>query len=103
MRDYVIIWHHINVLICLSKSSVYRERGPSFSLYFKKNKIRLWKYDHGECFSECGAQIGHHVIINTNASVDHDCVQEDFVHISPQAGLAGNVSVGDGLQLEPVR
>ena len=26
-------------------------------------------------------KIGKHCIINTNASIDHDCVLEDFVHI----------------------
>lgn len=28
-------------------------------------------------------EIGKHCIINTNASIDHDCVIQDFVHISP--------------------
>ena len=43
--------------------------------------------------------IGKHCIINTNASVDHDCVVEDFVHISPNSGLAGGVEVGEGSQI----
>lgn len=41
-------------------------------------------------------KIGRHCIINTNASIDHDCVLEDFVHISPNAALAGDVKVGEG-------
>lgn len=40
--------------------------------------------------------IGRGVIINTAASIDHDCVVEDFVHISPGARLAGDVFVGAG-------
>ena len=32
-------------------------------------------------------------IINTCSSVDHNCYIEDFVHISPGAHLAGNVTV----------
>ena len=40
--------------------------------------------------------IGKHCIINTRASVDHECIIEDFVHISPGAVLCGNVSVGEG-------
>lgn len=40
--------------------------------------------------------IGKHCIINTGASVDHDCVVEDFVHLSPQSILCGNVHVGEG-------
>ncbi|GHB31321.1 acetyltransferase [Mongoliitalea lutea] len=40
--------------------------------------------------------IGKHVIVNTSCSIDHDCRLEDFSHISPNATLAGNVSVGKG-------
>lgn len=38
--------------------------------------------------------IGNHCIINTRASVDHDCVLEDFVSIAPGATLGGSVKVG---------
>lgn len=34
-------------------------------------------------------------IINTLASVDHDCQIEEAAHIAPHCGLAGNVSVGE--------
>lgn len=40
-----------------------------------------------------GSIIGKHVIINTRASIDHENIIEDFVHISPGAVLAGNVHV----------
>jgi sugar O-acyltransferase (sialic acid O-acetyltransferase NeuD family) len=43
-----------------------------------------------------GAQIGAHVIINTSASVDHDCTIADFVHIAPGARVGGTVDVRDG-------
>ena len=43
-----------------------------------------------------GVQIGKQCIINTNASIDHDCIIHDFVHISPNAALAGDVEVGEG-------
>lgn len=43
--------------------------------------------------------IGKHCIINTNASVDHDCILEDFVHISPNVALAGDVRVGEGTHI----
>jgi sugar O-acyltransferase (sialic acid O-acetyltransferase NeuD family) len=43
--------------------------------------------------------VGNHVIINTAASVDHDCVVEDFVHVAPGARLAGEVTVGKGCLL----
>jgi sugar O-acyltransferase (sialic acid O-acetyltransferase NeuD family) len=41
------------------------------------------------------ATLGRACILNTGATVDHDCVIEDGVHISPGANLAGNVSVGE--------
>lgn len=40
------------------------------------------------------AKIGKHCIINTAAIVEHDNVLEDYVHISPNATLAGIVTVG---------
>lgn len=43
--------------------------------------------------------IGRHVIINTSASIDHDCIIEDFAHISPNATLCGGVKVGEGTQI----
>ncbi len=41
-------------------------------------------------------RIGNHVIINTGAKVDHDCVLEDYVHIAPGAVLCGSVKIGEG-------
>ena len=40
--------------------------------------------------------IGRHNIINTSATVDHDCFFEDFVHIAPNATLCGGIRVGEG-------
>ena len=40
------------------------------------------------------ATLGDGVIVNTHASVDHDCVVEDYCHIAVGAHLAGNVKVG---------
>ncbi|MDG3042443.1 acetyltransferase [Roseicyclus marinus] len=40
------------------------------------------------------AKLGQGCIINTCASVDHDCVLSDGVHISPGARLGGGVFVG---------
>jgi sugar O-acyltransferase (sialic acid O-acetyltransferase NeuD family) len=45
------------------------------------------------------AVIGRHCIINSNAVVEHDCTIEDYVHISPNAALAGGVFVGEGSQV----
>lgn len=42
------------------------------------------------------ARLGVAVIVNTCASVDHDCVIGDGVHLSPGVHLAGRVTVGRG-------
>lgn len=41
-----------------------------------------------------GSRVGRGCIINTGATVDHDCVLEDFVHVSPGAHVAGSVFIG---------
>lgn len=41
-------------------------------------------------------KIGKHCIINTASVIEHECVIEDFVHISPKASLAGNILVKKG-------
>lgn len=45
---------------------------------------------------QAGVSIGCHCIVNTGASIDHECVIEDYVHISPHSTLCGNVHVGEG-------
>lgn len=45
------------------------------------------------------ARVGMHCIINSGSVIEHDCVLEDYVHISPNASLAGNVTVGEGTQI----
>ncbi len=41
-------------------------------------------------------KIGELGIINTRASIDHDCELGDNVHIAPGVTMAGGVTVGDG-------
>lgn len=48
---------------------------------------------------QSGVTIGNHCIINTSSSVDHDCIAEDFVHISPNSCLCGGISIGEGTQV----
>lgn len=43
--------------------------------------------------------IGKHCIINTSSSIDHDCIIEDFVHISPGVTLCGSVNIEQGTQV----
>jgi sugar O-acyltransferase (sialic acid O-acetyltransferase NeuD family) len=44
-------------------------------------------------------RIGRHCIINTSASIDHDCVLEDYVHVAPNATLCGDVYIGEGAHI----
>jgi len=53
---------------------------------------------HGS-YVQAGAKIGRHGIINTAASVDHDCRLGDYVHVAPQVALCGLVEVGDGSEI----
>lgn len=41
-----------------------------------------------------GTLIGDGVVVNTNSSIDHDCVVEDFCHVSVGASLCGTVKIG---------
>jgi len=46
-----------------------------------------------------GSRIGMNAIVNTAASVDHDCTVGAHVHLAPGAVLSGNVRVGDGTHI----
>lgn len=41
-----------------------------------------------------GCRIGSNTIINTKASVDHDCIVGDHVHIAPGVTLSGGITIG---------
>jgi sugar O-acyltransferase (sialic acid O-acetyltransferase NeuD family) len=43
----------------------------------------------------CSTRIGKGCIINTAATIDHDNIIGDYVHISPGSHLAGTVKVGE--------
>ncbi len=46
-----------------------------------------------------GTFIGKHCILNSNCSVDHDCIIEDYVHVAPNVTLCGGVKVGEGSEI----
>lgn len=43
------------------------------------------------------AQIGRGSIINTNATVEHDCFIQDYVHICPSSAIAGGCKIASGV------
>ena len=46
-----------------------------------------------------GTRIGEHTIINTSASVDHDCELGCFVHVAPGAHVGGHCKMAHGSHL----
>jgi sugar O-acyltransferase (sialic acid O-acetyltransferase NeuD family) len=46
-----------------------------------------------------GSRIGMNTIVNTKASVDHDCLIGNHVHLSPGTTLSGGVHIGDVVHL----
>lgn len=49
---------------------------------------------HGAIVQSCSS-IGQHCIINTKASVGHDAIIHDFVHIASGATVCGGVEIGE--------
>ncbi len=45
---------------------------------------------------QADARIRAHVILNANATVSHDCVLEDYVHLAPGVDLASGVHIETG-------
>ena len=48
---------------------------------------------------QTGSRIGENAIVNTRASVDHDCWVGAHAHIAPGAVLCGDVEVGEGAHI----
>lgn len=51
------------------------------------------------CVLQPGVRIGRNVIVNTRASIDHDCAIDDHVHIAPGSVLSGGVTIGEGAHI----
>ena len=45
------------------------------------------------------AHLGAHVIVNTGATIDHDCAIGDFAHVAPGVHLSGGATIGEGVLL----
>lgn len=51
------------------------------------------------CVIQCGTKLGENCIINTRASVDHDCCIGAHVHVAPGVTISGGVRIGDNVHL----
>lgn len=65
----------------------------------KYAKIGIGSQIFATAVINAGAEIGNHVIVNTGAIIEHDCKVEDFVHLSPNCCLGGEVTVGTGTHI----
>ena len=64
------------------------------SVVAKDTEISEGVYIGKKSVINAGSIVGNCAIINTGAIVEHDCVIEDFSHISPGAIVCGHVKVG---------
>lgn len=53
----------------------------------------------GGAVINCLTSIGDHAIINTNASIDHDCRIGTNVHVAPGAAIGGTCTVGESTMI----
>lgn len=101
----------IKIILSIGNNQIRKEISKSYSNFnyqtlihpsaniSKRTKIDIGTVVMAGVTVNSSVSIGQHCIVNTNASVDHDCVIKDFVHISPNVALAGNVEVGEGTHI----
>lgn len=97
----------ISAVIAIGDNAVRKRIAESFRNICWATLVHPHSWVHGSVKIEEGSvvfagaviqpdtHIGKHTIINTSASVDHDCRIGDFCHIAPGCHLAGGVTVGD--------
>ncbi len=81
----------------------FKAAGYSFSAVIHPSAILARDVQRGEgvqvmagAVVQAGTHLGNNCIINTRASVDHDCRIGDHVHIAPGAILCGGVKISEG-------
>jgi sugar O-acyltransferase (sialic acid O-acetyltransferase NeuD family) len=67
---------------------------PPSAVVARSAEIGAGSILHAGCVIGVEAVLGRCVIVNTLASVDHDCVIGDFAQVAPGAHLAGSVRLG---------
>ena len=48
---------------------------------------------------QTGSVLGDNVVVNTRASIDHDCMIGNHSHIAPGVTLSGGVSIGEACHI----
>lgn len=86
IRKEIVERHHFNYFTAIHHKTVI----SSFALIGEGSVVMPQVVINAE------ATIGKHCILNSGCIIEHDCILSDYVHVSPNASLAGNVSVGEG-------
>lgn len=60
----------------------------------KSSEIALGVVVFAHAVINANSKVGFGCIINTGAIVEHDCILDDCVHVSPNVAMAGGVKVG---------
>lgn len=81
---------------------MFKERGYRFATLIHDSAVIARDVDIGEgaqimagAVLQPSVKVGRNVIVNTRASVDHDCRLEPHVHVAPGSTLCGGVTVGE--------
>jgi sugar O-acyltransferase (sialic acid O-acetyltransferase NeuD family) len=93
-------------LLCIGSNTVRHRLGALPLPWMTLVHPRAWVHDSVVLEPGCvvfagaiiqpDARIGAHAIVNTSASVDHDCVLGDYSQVTPGVHLGGNVVLGEG-------
>jgi sugar O-acyltransferase (sialic acid O-acetyltransferase NeuD family) len=57
-------------------------------------KIGIGSIIMNQCLINVNSEIGNGVIINNGSIIEHDCVVQDFTHISPNVSIGGTCNIG---------
>ncbi len=88
--------NRIRKILACKLQSIYGTAIHPKAIVSKRAKIQEGTVVMAGSIIQSDSAIGRHCIINTGASVDHECIIEDYVHLSPHTTLCGNVHIGEG-------
>lgn len=107
-KNYLNLLKNSNLIIGIGNNKTRKRIAENFSNYqfvsFKHSSsyisefAQIGKGSIAMAFSlvQTNSKIGNHCIINSRASIDHDCIIGDYVHLGPGSILCGNIQVEEG-------
>lgn len=88
VSDFIKYKNDSDFIVAIGNNEI---RAKIFSLLGDVNHATLI---HPNAYISKTAKIGKGVIINTCSLIDHDCIINDFSHISVESHIAGTVEIG---------